>query len=69
MYSADCHSSRLNIIQLHTQYNLVATLKGLSGIGCKYSTELGMNIGVAEQSVWKEYTMVHLTYDQLLFRI
>ncbi|KAF8233381.1 hypothetical protein L208DRAFT_1395858 [Tricholoma matsutake] len=44
---------------LHTQYNIVTTLKGLSGIGCKYTTELGMNIGVAEQSVWKEYITVH----------
>ncbi|KAF8223584.1 hypothetical protein L208DRAFT_1411625 [Tricholoma matsutake] len=44
---------------LHTQYNIVTTLKGLSGIGCKYTTELGMNIGVAEQSVWKEYITKH----------
>jgi hypothetical protein len=53
-----CHRHSLSIWQLRTQYNLVTTLKGLSGIGCKYTTELGMNIGVAEQSVWKEYTMV-----------
>jgi hypothetical protein len=56
LISADCHS--LSIWQLRTQYNLVTTLKGLSGIGCKYTMELGMNIGVAEQSVWKEYTSV-----------
>ena len=45
LFSADCHS--LSIWQLHTQYNLVTTLKGLSGIECKYAMELGMNIGVA----------------------
>ncbi|KAF8231195.1 hypothetical protein L208DRAFT_1399325 [Tricholoma matsutake] len=44
---------------LRTQYNIVTTLKGLSGIGCKYTMELGMNIGVAEQSVWKEYITKH----------
>ncbi|KAF8235890.1 hypothetical protein L208DRAFT_1391719 [Tricholoma matsutake] len=56
LISADCHS--LSIWQLCTQYNIVTTLKGLSGIGCKYTMELGMNIGVAEQSVWKEYITV-----------
>lgn len=58
--SADLHSNSLKIqvVQLRTQYNLVTTLRGLSGLGCRYTTELGMNIGVAEQSVWTEYTTV-----------
>jgi hypothetical protein len=58
--SADPDSNLLKIVQLRTQYNLVTTLRGLSGIGCRYTTELGMNIGVAEQSVWTEYTAVCL---------
>lgn len=53
----------LNIFQLRTQYNLVTTLRGLSGLGCRYTTELGMNIGVAEQSVWTEYTTVRLIFN------
>lgn len=39
---------------------MVTTLKGLSGMGCKYTTEFGMNIGVADHSVWQEYTTVSL---------
>ena len=46
----------LTTLQLRTQYNLVTTLK--SGLGSRYTTELGMNIGVAEQSVWNEYVTV-----------
>jgi hypothetical protein len=37
---------------------VITTLKGLSGLGSRYTAELGMNIGVAEQSVWDEYTTV-----------
>ena len=39
-------------------YNTVTTLKGLFGLGSRYTTELGMNIGVAEQSVWSDYINV-----------
>jgi hypothetical protein len=52
------NSKSLTILQLRTQYNLITTLKGLSGLGSRYTTELGMNIGVAEESVWKEYVTV-----------
>jgi len=55
----------LTILQLRSQYNRVTTLKGLSGLGSRYTTELGMNIGVAEQSVWNEYTTVRFLRDSL----
>ena len=55
----------LTIVQLHSQYNRVTTLKGLSGLGSRYTTELGMNISVAEQSVWNEYTTVRFLRDSL----
>jgi len=57
--SAHHNRKSLTILQLRTQYNIVTTLKGLSGLGSRYTTELGMNIGVNEQSVWNEYTTVH----------
>ena len=44
--------------KLHTHYTTVTMLKELSGLGGRYTTELGMNIGVAEQSVWSDYIKV-----------
>ena len=55
---SDNHTICLNIVQLCLQYNHITTLKGLSGLGSRYTVELGMNIGVAEQSVWMDYTTV-----------
>ena len=55
---SDYHATCLNIVQLRAQYNHITTLKGLSGLGSRYTVELGMNIGVAEQSVWTDYTTV-----------
>jgi len=61
-------SKFLTILQLRTQYNLITTLKGLSGLGSRYTSELGMNIGVAEQSMWDEYVMVSF-FRESLFEI
>ncbi len=44
---------------------MITTLKGLSGLGSRYTTELGMNIGVGEQSVWDEYTTVSFFRESL----
>src|SRR6266545_931376 len=52
---SDNHTICLNIVQLCLQYNHITTLKGLSGLGSRYTVEFGMNIGVAEQSVWMDY--------------
>ena len=66
--SRRCDSKSLTILQLRTQYNLIMTLKGLLGLGSRYTSELGMNIGVAEQSVWDEYVMVSF-FRESLFEI
>ena len=53
----------LILFQLCAQYNKIMNLKELSGLGSRYMTELRMNIGVAKQSVWKEYIAVCLFRD------
>ncbi|KAF8221975.1 hypothetical protein L208DRAFT_1207614, partial [Tricholoma matsutake] len=44
--------------QLRSAYNMVATLKGLSGFS--WDAECGMNIGVNEKCAWDVYTEKHL---------
>ena len=44
---------------------MITTLKGLSGLGSRYTAELGMNIGVAEQSVWDDYITVRFFRESL----
>lgn len=68
MYFTHFDLKSLTIVQLRSQYNIITTLKGLSGLGSRYTTELGMNIGVAEKSVWDEYTTVCFL-KELLFLI
>jgi hypothetical protein len=49
----------ITTVQLQALYNLVSTLKRLSGLGCKWTDEQRMNIGVADAAIWAEYTTVH----------
>jgi hypothetical protein len=37
---------------------LISILRGLSGLGERYTLEYGMNVGVGEQQVWDKYVKV-----------
>lgn len=51
--------SLTNPLQLRSAYNIVTTLKGLSGFGGHWDDEKGMNIGLQEADAWNAYCTVH----------
>lgn len=59
-YNSPLLGPSTNSLQLRSAYNMVTTLKGLSGF--HWDDEQGMNIGVAETNAWSVYTTVHCIY-------
>ncbi|KAF8228774.1 hypothetical protein L208DRAFT_1174287, partial [Tricholoma matsutake] len=51
--------TNLNSLQLRAAYNLIMTLKGLSGLGDHWDDEKGMNVGLQEADAWNTYCTKH----------